>query len=419
MRIGLFTDSYHPSTNGITAVVDIMRENLEKLGHEVFIFAPASSLRWWNFNERHVIRFPGIRGLFFDEFLTSVFFPPKQLRRIRKLQLECIVIFTPAQVGLMGAYSALTDKIPLVAQYSTDLTEYVERYPAVMPGVVALYTTMPFALKSRARDVFSVTRKLASKNDDSLSWKSYSIQTTLTYLHNRCDAVISVSPKVTKSLKSWGVTAPVHTIPTGVDKGIVNHTKVEILRKKYKISKDDTVLLSLGRVAKEKNIDLIIDALPFVLEYEPKVKLIIAGDFSYRATLEEKVLAMNLQQHVVFTGRIPMKDRWDVFALADIFCFPSLTDTQALVVNEAALMSLPIVWCDEGVNQVLVHQKSGLKSADTPSAYAKALIDLSSDKPLRIEYGKNARKLAQGYGEEAQTKKLVVVLQKLTQLTGN
>ena len=419
MRIGLFTDSYHPSTNGITVVVDIMRDNLEKLGHEVFIFAPASSLRWWNFNERHVIRFPGIRGLFFDEFLTSVFFPPKQLRRIRKLELDRIVIFTPAQVGLMGAYSALTDKIPLVAQYSTDLTEYVERYPAVMPGVIALYTTMPFALKSRARDVFSVTRKLAVKNDDSLSWKSYSIQTTLTYLHNRCAAVISVSPKVTESLKTWGVTVPVHTIPTGVDKGIMHPEKLELLRKKYKLSKNDTVLLSLGRVAKEKNIDLIIDALPFVLEYEPNVKLIIAGGFSYREELEEKVHAMNLQEHVIFTGRIPMKDRWDVFALADIFCFPSLTDTQALVVNEAALTSLPIVWCDEGVNEVLIHQESGLMSANTTSAYAKALIDLASNKPLRIEYGKNARKLARGYGEQNQTKKLVDVLRKLGPTTDN
>lgn len=413
MRIGLFTDSYHPSTNGITVVVDIMRENLEKLGHEVYIVAPASSLKWWKFNERHVIRFPAIRGLFFDEFLTSVFFPPKQLRAIRRLQLDRIIIFTPAQIGLMGAYAAITEGIPLISQYSTDLTEYVERYPAVMPGVVALYTTMPFALKSRARDVLKVTKQLALKSDDSLSWKSYSIQTTLTYLHNRCDAVVSVSPKVTKSLKSWGVTSPIHTIPTGVSIGKVNTSRIEALRKKYKIQSDETVLLSLGRVAKEKNIDVIIDALPFVLEYNSKVRLMIVGDFSYRAVLEEKVKSMGLEKRVIFTGRVAMKDRWDMYALADIFCFPSLTDTQALVVNEAALMGLPIVWCDEGVNQVLVDGKTGIKSSNTPSSYAKGLLDLIQNKQLRNTYGKNAKKLALSYTEENQTKKLVKILEKL------
>jgi len=204
-----------------------------------------------------------------------------------------------------------------------------------------------------------------------------------------------------------------------VDKGIVHTQKLDAIRKKYKLSKDDTVLLSLGRVAKEKNIDLIIDALPFVLEYVPTAKLVIAGDFSYRKTLEEKVKAMDLDKSVIFTGRIPMKDRWDIFALADIFCFPSLTDTQALVVNEAALMSLPIVWCDEDVNQVLIHQKSGLKSANSPSAYAKALIDLAQDKQLRIQYGKNAKKLAHTYSEENQTKKLLSVLEKLHRTTGS
>jgi 1,2-diacylglycerol 3-alpha-glucosyltransferase len=413
MRIGLFTDSYHPSTNGITVVVDIIRDNLEKLGHEVYIVAPASSLKWWNFNERHVIRFPAIRGLFFDEFLTSVFFPPKQLRSIRKLQLDHVIIFTPAQIGLMGAYAAISEGIPLISQYSTDLTEYVERYPAVMPGVLALYTTMPFALKSRARDVFKVTRQLAVKNDDTLSWKSYSIQTTLTYLHNRCDAVISVSPKVTKALKSWGVKSPIHTIPTGVNRGEIHQTKLDVLRKKYKLHKDETILLSLGRVAKEKNIDLIIGALPFVLEYDKKVKLLIVGDFNYRAVLEERVKQMHLDKHVIFTGRVAMKDRWDMFALADIFCFPSITDTQALVVNEAALMSLPIVWCDEGVNQVLVHEKSGIKTANTESSYAKGLLDLIQDKRLRLSYGKNAKKLALEYTEENQTKKLVEVLDKV------
>lgn len=414
MRIGLFTDSYHPSTNGITVVIDIMKNNLELLGHEVFIVAPASTLNPWNtLKERHVIRFAGIKGLFFDEFFTSVFFPPKQLRKIRTLKLDAIIIFTPAQIGLMGAYAALTEGIPLVSQYSTDLSEYVERYPAVMPGVLALYTAMPFALKSNTRDVIKITRQLANKKDDTMSWKSYSIQKTITFLHNHCSAVISVSPKVAKALKSWGTRSPIHTIPTGVDIGEVDEKKVSMLRQKYGITAENKVLLSLGRVAKEKNIDLIIDALPFVLEYEPLAKLLIVGDFSYREVLEEKVNSMGLEKQVIFTGRVPLKERWNMFALADIFCFPSLTDTQALVVNEAALMGLPTVWCDIGLNDVLVDGVTGIQCKSTPSSYAKALLKLLQHESMRRKTGNEAKKRAAKITELGQTKKLVDVLQKL------
>jgi hypothetical protein len=118
MRIGLFTDSYHPATNGVVLVVDGMQRDLEQLGHEVFIVAPAASLKWWQHPREHrVIRLASIRGLFFNDSSVSVFFPPKQLKRIAALHLDAIVIFTPTQIGLMGAYAALTLNIPLVSQY--------------------------------------------------------------------------------------------------------------------------------------------------------------------------------------------------------------------------------------------------------------------------------------------------------------
>jgi len=403
MRIGLFTDSYHPSTNGITVVVDIMRDNLQKLGHEVYIVAPAGGLRWWKSHEKNVIRFAGIKGLFFDEFLTSVFFPNKQYKRINALKLDAIVIFTPAQIGLLGAYCALTDNKVLISQYSTDLVEYVERYPAVMPGVVALYGAMPFALRSRPREVIDITKELARRGGPR-SWKSHSIQRTLTFLHNRCDAVVSVSPKVTETLRSWGTLTPVYTISTGVDKGSVDQKHVRALQKKYGLTDSDKVLLSLGRVAKEKNIDLIIDAMPKVLKNEPTTKLLIVGDFSYRAELERKVADMGLEDSVIFTGRVPMAQRWDMYALADVFCFPSLTDTQALVVNEAGLMGLPIVWCDEGVNEILKSNHTGIKCDDTANSYAAGILTLLGDADLRKKYGHNAKKLACRYTETRQTK---------------
>lgn len=108
-----------------------------------------------------------------------------------------------------------------------------------------------------------------------------------------------------------------------------------------------------------------------------------------------------------------MKDRWNMYALADIFCFPSLTDTQALVVNEAALMSLPIVWCDDGVNEVLIDGKTGLRAKNTASSYAKALLKLVRGKTVRQQYGQTAKKRASKFSEIHQTQKLVDVIEPL------
>ena len=414
MRIGLFTDSYHPATNGITVVVDIIKSNLEAMGHEVFIVAPVPTLRFWRIkHEPYVVRIPAIKGLFFAEQLTSIFFPPRELRKITKLKLDATVIFTPAQIGLMGVYSALSNNTALISQYSTDLTEYVERYPAVMPGVLALYAAMPFAFKSKPKELFTFTKSFRkTENSSHLSWRQHSIQTTLTFLHNRCDAVIAVSPKIATLLSNWQTTSPVCTIPTGVNLGATDPKKVASFKRKYGIKNDDKVLLSLGRVAEEKNLDLLVDAMPFVIKKEPRAKLIIAGGFSYRGTLERKVDSLGLHDHVIFTGHIPMADRWSMYAIADIFCFPSLTDTQALVVNEAALMNLPIIWCDDDVNEVLQNKITGLKAPNHPEQFASTTLKLLSDTNLCCEYGKNAHKRALQFSEQNQTKKLYKVIEK-------
>lgn len=414
VRIGLFTDTYHPSTNGITVVIDIMKKNLELLGHEVYIVAPASSLRNRKLHERHVIRFPAIKGLFFDEQLTSVFFPPREYRKLSRLNLDAVILYTPAQIGLMGAYTAIKNGIPLISQYSTSLTDYVEKYPATMPGVIALSTALPFVLQSSPKKILKFSMNYRSKRyDDDVSWRQHFGAKILTVFHNGCDVVISVSPKITKLLNSWGTQTPIYTIPTGVDKGNISPNEVAILKKKYRITDTDVVLLSLGRVAKEKNIDLIIESMPTIRSAEPSAKLLIVGDFEYRPTLEQKVREMGLEDSVVFTGKVPFDSRWNMYALADIFCFPSLTDTQALVVNEAALMGLPIVWCDEGVNEILLDGVTGLKAKNTVQSFSKSVLKLVRDPVLRRTCGLEANRKARKFGEMRQTKKLIAVIDKL------
>ena len=107
MRIGLFTDTYRPTINGIVFVVDSLKSQLEAMGHEVYIFCPARSMRPAKqqellFEDNHVVRFPSFRSGFFEDFDLTLFFPPAVLRRIQELELDVIHVFSPSQVGLLG-----------------------------------------------------------------------------------------------------------------------------------------------------------------------------------------------------------------------------------------------------------------------------------------------------------------------------
>src|ERR1035437_5087340 len=135
MRIGFFTDFYRPQINGISFSIDTFREEMEKLGHEVYVFAPAPGLRRYKEKDKRVIRFPSLKGIFFDDYLTSLFFPPQALSKIEKLKLDIIHCHTPSQIGLLGVYFAVHSDTPLVMTYHTDLYEYVKHYPGVLPGI--------------------------------------------------------------------------------------------------------------------------------------------------------------------------------------------------------------------------------------------------------------------------------------------
>ena len=407
MKIGLFSDTYHPSTNGIVYVIDILHANLEALGYEVVIVAPRPGLRTKHTPRipgKKVIWIPGIEGLFFDEYLTSVFSPTRTVRKLDKQNFDVIMIFTPAQVGLLGAYVAKRNEIPLVEQYSTDLIEYVGKYPNVMAGVLALGMSGPFALKMKLVDIASFSRKLLSiKKPKQSTWSQETVRKVLTTFHNHTDLVIAVSDKTAKALKKDGVSTRTVTIPTGVDRLPSSRNGVQQFRKKWHISKDEQLILYAGRLGEEKNLDMLIDAFALVARMHKTSKLVFVGDFGYRENLELRVKRKKLDKRVVFTGRLPRTSLGNVYAAADIFTFPSITDTQGLVLNEAAHASLPFVWCDKYVNGVVVDGINGFLAKNEARDFADALLLLLNDKETRMSFSSQSQRLASKFTEQKMT----------------
>jgi glycosyltransferase involved in cell wall biosynthesis len=412
MRIGLFTDTYHPNTNGVVVVVDIIRRNLEALGHEVYVFAPHPGIKSPPKDDDHVIRFMAIENLFFAEQMTSVFFPRKQLRRVEKLSLDACMVFSPGQVGLFGAYVAIHSGLPLIEQYSTDLTEYVKRYPRVIYGVFALGMIAPFMLKLSPREILEIAKAMKPPPDGVLHWGASLTAKTLRVFHDQFDTIVAVSPKIGNDLRKE-TERPIAVIPTGVDPLPYEAGQAEAFRQAHGIEPEAEVILYVGRLAKEKNLDVLIEAFEHIAKARPRAVLVFVGGFAYKDVLEEAAHNHTYGDRIIFTGKIPRQSLAAAYETAQVFVFPSLTDTQALVLNEAALHGAPIVWCDPDVNDAAQDGVNGILAKPSPKEIARAVIEIISNPKKQQKYSAASRNLALKFSEATQTKELAKLLTKL------
>lgn len=418
MRIGLFTDTYHPSINGIVYVVDSLKNHLESQGHEVFVFCPARSIRPSTNaikleEDEHVIRFPSVKGAFYDDYDTSLFFPPLVLSKVKDLNLDVIHFFTPGQVGLMGVYAAFKTDTPLVAQHCTDLRQYVEHYTdgSLLPGLLALVAILPFTVKVNGKDIREIM-SLYRPRRGRVQWNIDIVERMVTLVYSKCDAVIALSRKSKYQLESWQsadhYTYDVTLLPNGVDR-LPASTAAEraVFRKTYGIDDTDEVFGFVGRLGAEKNLDMLIETLERVIIERPHARLLFVGDFDHREVLEKLAAESEHGDRITFTGALPRQKLGVAYESMRVFVFPSQTDTQGWVIHEAALSGLPLVLVDTELSEVIQPGVSGLYAANDPSWLAGAIVELLSDEKKRLEFGKESRKLAQQFTEKKQITKLI------------
>ena len=425
MRIGLFTDTYRPSINGIVFVVESLKRELENLGHEVYVFCPAKSMSPSKqaelLNEdadSRIIRFPSIKGAFFDDYDTSVFFPPAVQRRIKEMELDMVHVFTPSQIGLVGVKAAKKNNIPLVIQHCTDIYEFVDHYPAVLPGALALAgIVFPMSVRLRGHDLLEIA-KLYKPRAGVTKWNKDIIESVITILYSKADAVIALCRKSCKQLKSWQYDDYQYELvlmPNGVN-ALPRPTKTEVkaFREQWNLAEDDEIFGFVGRLGEEKNLPLLIKSFErHIAKKRPKAKLLFVGDFEYRKTLEEMAAATKYADRIIFTGAMPREKLGLAYSVLDVFAFPSLKDTQGWVLHEAAHAGLPIVLVDKELSEVVQDGVNGFIANDNPTSFGRAIIALLEDANKRQEFGAISKKLAAKFTESRQVKKLEKLYQEL------
>ena len=204
-------------------------------------------------------------------------------------------------------------------------------------------------------------------------------------------------------------------IPTGIAierfyKENVDKNKKEEIYKSLKVDKDDFLILFVGRVAEEKNIEFLIEAHKKLVKEDNKYKLIIVGDGPDIKNLKE--LSKDIKDNVVFAGKSLWEDVPCYYDIADIFVTASRSETQGLTVLEALASSTPVVCAnDPSYIDAIVPGSNGFVF-DTEEEYLENIKKLRKDNKLREEFSINARNYSENFSSSKYAKRVLDVYEK-------
>jgi 1,2-diacylglycerol 3-alpha-glucosyltransferase len=405
MRIGIFTDRYLPLSDGICTSIETFRQELEKMGHEVYVFAPKPSWRYKPPSNR-IFFFAAVKGLFFEDYLTPFFFPPQAIKQIEKLQLDIIHYQTPGPIGLLGVYYALKHQLPLVTTYHTDLFEYVKHYRSTLPGTMALSMLLP-AITGGSRAEYREALRSIKPERDIDKWHQKVLVRSLTLVHDHCDLVITPSKKIEAQLKSWKTKSRIVTLPTGVDKITTTKREVTLTRRKFGLDENDKMILFVGRVGTEKNIGLLIRAFTTIGRREPRSKLVIVGGGDDLQHFRDEAGKSPFADRIIFTGWIDRHKLGALYEAATLFAFPSLADTQGLATSEAAWAGLPIVIVDPDVTETVLDGENGYVARNSSRDFAAKVMRILANESLRNRMASRSVELASKTSASKQATKLL------------
>ncbi len=352
MRIGIFTDSYPPYINGVSTSVIMLRRALEKLGHTVYIVTVnAENMTYKMEDDDKILRIPGIPIGIYDYRLTGIY-PLKAVNKIKKWNLDVIHSQTEFGVGTFARIIANQFAIPIVHTYHTMYEDYV------------YYITKGYFEDSSKKILEYLTKFYCDKTINELivpTKKTYDLFKSK-YKYNRS----------------------VHIVPTGIEVERFYNENFEVkqineLKKQLGIQIGDFVILFVGRIAKEKNIELLIEGI----KKQSNVKLLIVGDGPDINHYKDIVNKNKLNNNVIFTGKVPYDDVPKYYQLANIFATASKSETQGLTVIEAMAASLPVVAIeDESFIEVVADDFNGYIFKDKKD-YSK-IIDKMLDNPSHL-----------------------------------
>jgi glycosyltransferase involved in cell wall biosynthesis len=228
---------------------------------------------------------------------------------------------------------------------------------------------------------------------------------------NKSDAVIVPTASITPTLRKWGVKKEITPVPTGVIEKDFEGANGKIVREKYGIKDDETVLLVVTRLTAEKNMEFLFRSVIETLKENKKIKFLIAADGYLRAELETLVTKSGVGNQVIFAGSVSNEEKKNFYAASDIFVFASKSETQGMVISEAMYMKLPIVAvAATGVESLVVNNGNGLLVKESIEEFSKAILKIIEKKELRKTFSDASFRIAKSQFTSSVTSKKMLEL---------
>jgi glycosyltransferase involved in cell wall biosynthesis len=384
LRIAIFTNNYFPFIGGVPISIARLSKGLQKLGHEVYIFAPEYPQNSKE-SELNVIRCK----TFWHQEQNGMELPIVNIfsndieDKFNELDFDLVHAHHPIWLGSKGLSLAEKYEIPSVLTYHTRLEKYTHYLPDFRL----------FKKLFRNRIAHYIIKKAA----------------------NRSDAVFAPTENAKEYLRNIGVSKHIKVLPTGIDFDDYQLSEQEInsLASKYKRD-DEVILLSVSRLSKEKNLYFLMKSLKYIKENTNlKFKCLIVGDGSEKENLADYIIENDLKEYVELIGTIDYKEISKYYNLADVFVFASKSETQGMVLLEAMAGKTPVVAVrSSGIDNVIENGFNGYKVAEDVSQWSGKVIKLIENKKLLADMSDNAYQYAQDNSIEEMAQDAVGVYNK-------
>lgn len=370
MNILMMTNTFSPHVGGVARSVEAFTSEYRKRGHRVLVVAPIFE----NMPEKEgdVVRVPAIQHFSGSDFSVVLPIPGGLLSKVEAFKPDIIHSHHPFLIGATALRMAHVYEIPLVFTHHT----MYEQYTHYVPG-------------------------------DSKALQRFVIRLTTSYA-NLCDQVFAPSDSTALVLRERQIRSPIDVVPTGVSLQQFSMGSGPGFRAAMDIPEDAFVVGHLGRLAPEKNLPFLTEALAAFLKREKRAHFLVVGTGPLHGAIRDFFAGQNLSSRLHVAGNLTQPLLASAYRAMDVFAFASKSETQGMVLIEAMAVGTPVIALDApGSREVVVDGSNGLLlHSETVAEFSSALQRVASFPRKRIkELKENAYHRAELFTMERSTDK--------------
>jgi glycosyltransferase involved in cell wall biosynthesis len=378
MKVMMFTNTYLPHVGGVARSVSSFEEEFCRRGHDVRIVAP--QFEGADDTTGRVLRTPAIQKFNGSDFSVRIPVPGLLAEFVDSFKPDVLHSHHPFLLGDSALRLAWSRRLPLVFTYHTMYEQYTHYVP------------------------------LAS---DAL--KRFVIQMSTDYC-NLCTHVIAPSESVAAVLRDRGVVTPITSIPSGIDADFYGSGDGMSFRRRFEINEMSTLIGHVGRLAPEKNLDYLAEAVGRYLHDRPHAMFLVVGSGDASESMERILRDYADSSQLVFADKQTGQDLADAYAAMDVFAFSSQSETQGMVLAEAMTAGVPAVALDApGAREIVTKENGILLSATAPAqAFAEAIAAVADDRSRRERMSEAAKQTAAEFSLDKCADRILALYDQLT-----